>query len=117
MGSDDQVVRPSGSEPATPRRLAVELGNLDMIFSKKATNTLNCRASSTLRFASWVLKNFPAEPISEPNVFLYCKKLKGNKANSLAADQLLQALNFCSGTLGLAVPVVDLRSSKTGPQG
>ena len=92
---------------------AVESGNLDMLFSKKSTNTLICRASSMLRFGSWVVKNFPAETISESMVFLYCKKLRTDKQASSAPDQLLQALNFCSGTIGLSAPVAELRSSRT----
>ena len=92
---------------------AAELGNLDMVFSKKATNTLKCRASAMMRFGGWVVKNFPAEPISESIVFLYCKKLRADKQGSSAPDQLLQALNFCAGTLGLSVPVAELRSSRT----
>ena len=92
---------------------SVELGNLDMIFSKKSTNTLICRASSMLRFGSWVVRSFPAEAISESMVFLYCKKLKTDKQATSAPDQLLQALNFSAGTLGLSVPVSELRSSRT----
>ena len=92
---------------------SVELGNLDMIFSKKSTNALICRASSMLRFGSWVVKNFPAETISESMVFLYCKRLKTDKQATSAPDQLLQALNFSAGTLGLSVPVSELRSSRT----
>ena len=116
----DQVIRliPKLFDPVVLSQIhhedfAVELGNLDMIFSKKATNTLNCRASSMLRFASWVIKSFPAENISEPIVFLYCKKLREDKASTSAPDQLLQALNFCSGTVGLSVPVAALRSART----
>ena len=91
---------------------SVELGNLDMIFSKKATNTLLCRASAMLRFAAWVLRSFPQEDITELIVFLCCKKLRSNKKDSSGPDQLLQALNFCSGTLGLAVPIEQLRSGR-----
>ena len=83
-----------------------------MIFSKKATNTLLCRASAMLRFAAWVLRSFPQEDITEPLVFLYCKKLRSDKKDSSGPDQLLQALNFCSGTLGLAVPIEQLRSGR-----
>ena len=92
---------------------AVELGNLDMLFSKKSTSTLVSRASAMLRFGSWVVKNFPAEAISESMVFLYCKKLRTDKQASSAPDQLLQALNFCSGTIGLSLPLAELRSSRT----
>ena len=65
-----------------------------------------------LRFGSWVLKTFPAEAISEPIVFLYCKRLRTEKKDSSAPDQLLQALNFCSSILGLSVPARELRSAR-----
>ena len=115
----DQVIRnlprlfdPEVLSQVHNENFAVELGNLDMIFSKKATNTLLCRASAMLRFASWVLRSFPQEDITEPLVFLCCKKLRTDRKDSSGPDQLLQALNFCSGTLGLAVPIAQLRSGR-----
>ena len=44
----------------------IELGNLDLRFAKKSTNTLN-RISSLQRFVAWVIKAFPHEPLSEPS--------------------------------------------------
>ena len=115
----DQVIRnlprlfdPEVLSQVHNENFAVELGNLDMIFSEKATNTLLCRASAMLRFASWVLRSFPQEDITEPLVFLYCKKLRTDRKDGSGPDQLLQALNFCSGTLGLAVPIAQLRSGR-----
>ena len=35
-----------------------ELGNLDLIFAKKSTNTLLSRASSVHRFVIWALRHF-----------------------------------------------------------
>ena len=115
----DQIVRlvPELFDPTVLSQLhhedfAIELGNLDLIFSKKSTNTLLCRASSMLRFSSWFLKSFPEEAVSESVLFLYCQKLRKEKKDTSGPDQLLQALNFCSGTLGLSVPISELRSAR-----
>ena len=91
---------------------SVELGNLDLIFSKKSTSALLSRASAMLRFSSWFLRSFPEESVSEPVLFLCCQKLRKEKKDTSGPDQLLQALNFCSGTLGLSVPVSGLRSAR-----
>ena len=53
----------------------VELGNLDLRFAKKSTNSLLSRVSSLQRFAAWKVKCFPHEPLSESIVFLYCQYL------------------------------------------
>ena len=115
----DQVVRllPRLFDPTVLSQLhnedfVVELGNLDLIFSKKSTSTLMSRASSMLRFCSWILRTFPEEVVSEPILFLYCQKLRKEKKDTSGPDQLLQALNFCAGTLGLSVPVAELRSAR-----
>ena len=102
----DQIVRlmPRLFDPTVLSQLhhedfSVELGNLDLIFSKKSTSTLLCRASSMLRFCSWFIRSFPEEAVSEPVLFLYFQKLRKDKKDTSGPDQLLQALNFCSGTL------------------
>ena len=79
----------------------VELGNLDLRFAKKSTNTLLSRVSSLQRFAAWKVKCFPHEPLSESIVFLYCQYLSQKQPDSSALDQLCQALNFADGVLGL----------------
>ena len=85
----DQVVRllPRLFDPTVLSQLhnedfAVELGNLDLIFSKKSTSTLMSRASSMLRFCSWILRTFPEEVVSEPILFLYCQKLRKEKKDT-----------------------------------
>ncbi|CAE7637842.1 unnamed protein product, partial [Symbiodinium microadriaticum] len=90
----------------------VELGNLDLRFAKKSTNTLLSRVSSLQRFAAWKLKCFPHEPLSESVVFLYCEHLKQKQPDSSAPDQLCQALNFTDGVLGLQAPARTLVSSR-----
>ena len=52
-----------------------ELGNFDLRFAKKSTNTLLNRVSSLQRFAAWALRAFPREPLGEALVFLYCQQL------------------------------------------
>ena len=89
-----------------------ELGNLDLIFAKKSTNTLLSRASSVHRFVIWALRHFPQEPLAEPLVFLYCKQEQKKRPEGSAVDQFVQALNFCQGTLGLAEPADTLASSR-----
>ncbi|CAE7708446.1 slc10a7 [Symbiodinium sp. CCMP2592] len=90
----------------------VELGNLDLRFAKKSTNTLLNRVSSLQRLAAWTLKAFPHEPLSEPLVFLYCQHVTSQQPSSSAPDQLCQALNFSEGSLGLQVPAARLVSPK-----
>ena len=65
-----------------------------------------------LRFCSWFIRSFPEEAVSEPVLFLYFQKMRKDKKDTSGPDQLLQAQNFCSGTLGLSVPVSDLRSAR-----
>ena len=89
-----------------------ELGNLDLIFAKKSTNTLLSRASSIHRFVIWALRHFPQEPLAEPLVFLYCKQEQKKRPVGSSVDQFVQALNFCQGTLGLAEPAGNLASSR-----
>ena len=64
----------------------VELGNLDLRFAKKSTNTLLSRVSSLQRFAAWKVKCFPQEPLSESIVFLYCQYLSQKQPDSSALD-------------------------------
>ncbi|CAE7577017.1 unnamed protein product [Symbiodinium sp. CCMP2592] len=90
----------------------VELGNLDLRFAKKSTNTLLNRISSLQRFAAWCLKAFPHEPLSEPLVFLYCQHVTSQQPSSSAPDQLCQALNFSQGCLGLQTPASSLVSPR-----
>ncbi|CAE7939410.1 unnamed protein product [Symbiodinium necroappetens] len=82
-----------------------ELGNLDLRFAKKSTNTLLNRVSSLQRFAAWLLRSFPHEPLSEALVFLYCQNVTSQVTGSSVPDQLSQALNFADGCLGLHVAV------------
>ena len=78
-----------------------ELGNFDLRFAKKSTNTLLNRVSSLQRFAAWALRAFPREPLGEALVFLYCQQFSARQPGSSAPDQLCQALNFAGGVLGL----------------
>ena len=104
-------------QPATVSEIAhensrVELGNLDLRFAKKSTNTLLNRISSLTRFAALRLKAFPHEPLSEPLVFLYCQHVTSQQPSSSVPDQLCQALNFSQGCLGLQVPASNLVSAR-----
>ena len=78
-----------------------ELGNFDLRFAKKSTNTLLNRVSSLQRFAAWALRAFPHEPLGEALVLLYCQQFSARQPGSSAPDQLCQALNFAGGVLGL----------------
>ncbi|CAE7446098.1 Mns1 [Symbiodinium microadriaticum] len=95
----------------------IELGNFDLRFAKKSTNTLESRVSSLRRFefAAWAVKDFPREPLAEPPVFLYCQRLSEKQPASSAPDQFCQALNFTDGTLGLQTSARDPRPGQ--PQG
>ena len=89
-----------------------ELGNLDLRFAKKSTNTLLNRVSSLQRFAAWLLRSFPHEQLSEALVFLYCQHVTAQSSGSSVPDQLSQALNFADGCLSLQVPAADLLSPR-----
>ncbi|CAE7676487.1 unnamed protein product, partial [Symbiodinium microadriaticum] len=89
-----------------------ELGNLDLRFAKKSTNTLLNRVSSLQRFAAWLLRSFPHEPLSEALVFLYCQNVTSQVTGSSVPDQLSQALNFADSCLGLHVPASSLLSQR-----
>ena len=90
----------------------LELGNLDLRFAKKSTNTLLNRVSSLRRFAAWTVKSFPREPLSESLVFLYCQHISRTQPDSSAPDQLCQALNFADGVLVLQAPAKELLSQR-----
>ncbi|CAE7256494.1 unnamed protein product [Symbiodinium natans] len=92
--------------------MQIELGNFDLRFAKKSTNTLLNRVSSLQRFAAWALRSFPHEPLAEALVFLYCQQLSQKQTGSSAPDQLCQALNFAGGTLEFRVPQSDLVSAR-----
>ncbi|CAE7262843.1 URC1, partial [Symbiodinium sp. KB8] len=89
-----------------------ELGNLDLRFAKKSTNTLLNRVSSLQRFAAWLVRSFPHEPLGESLVFLYCQHVTSQSSGSSVPDQLSQALNFADGCLGLQVAAAELLSPR-----
>ena len=123
----DRQLCPSGANFSVPCRtssdqrqsakscmsaVASRLGNLDLRFAKKSTNTLLNRVSSLQRFAAWLLRSFPHEPLSEALVFLYCQNVTSQVTGSSVPDQLSQALNFADGCLGLHVAASSLLSQR-----
>ncbi|OLP99751.1 hypothetical protein AK812_SmicGene17658 [Symbiodinium microadriaticum] len=91
------LFRPETVSEVVHESSRTELGNLDMRFAKKSTNTLLNRVSSLQRFAAWLLRSFPHEPLSEALVFLYCQNVTSQTTGSSVPDQLSQALNFADG--------------------
>ena len=90
----------------------IELGMLDLFFSRKSTNTLNNRASVLRRFAAWMLKHFPSEPVSESILFLFSKDMASKQSDTGVPDQLVQAINFTKGTIKLHLPAEELISAR-----
>ena len=90
----------------------VELGNLEVIFCRKATNTLLSRAGALKKLVVWGVFRFPMEALSEPLLFLFMQELKDKGASASAGHSVLQALAFCHGLLGLAVALDSLRSPR-----
>ena len=79
-----------------------DLGMLEIIFSRKSTNTLNSRCSAVKQFCTWWRQRFPQEALSEGLVFLYVKALREAKGSASGPDSLLGGLAFVHGTLGSA---------------
>ena len=106
------LFRPETVSEVVHESSRTELGNLDLRFAKKSTNTLLNRVSSLQRFAAWLLRSFPHEPLSEALVFLYCQNVTSQTTGSSVPDQLSQALNFADGCLGLHVTASSLLSQR-----
>ena len=77
------------------------MSNLDLVFAKMATNTLLARCGPLLKFARWLLRSFPTEDVTENVVFVYLQSMEKKQPESSGPDQLLKALNFVNGTIGL----------------
>ena len=92
----------------------VELGNLDLRFAKKSTNTLLSRVSSLQRFAAWKLKCFPHEPLSESVVFLYCEHLKQKQPDSSAALSSLELHRRSPRPAGTCADLSQFQSTRSG---
>ena len=95
-------------------QVSKELGNLEVLFCKKSTNTLLNRSYSLKKFVLWCVHRFPLEPLGEPLLFLYLQELQAIQAAASTADQLVStlALAFVHGTLGLRVHIDSLRSHR-----
>ena len=90
----------------------IELGNLEVVFCKKSSNTLLQRAFCLKKFAVWCVHRFPQEGLSEGLLFLYLQELREQAASASAADSLLSALAFTHGTLGLSLHLDVLRTPR-----
>ena len=85
--------------------------HLDLLFSRKSTNTLLLRVQPLMRFVLWARRACPDESPSEQLVWVHCRWLQTTAAPS-SIDILVSSLHFVHGTLGLGVPVADLLSPK-----
>ena len=85
--------------------------HLDMLFSKKSTNTLLTRAHPLTRFVLWKRRTCPDDAVSENVVWMHCRWLQSCAAAS-SIDSLVGSLNFVHGTLGLQLSVQDLLSAR-----
>ena len=85
--------------------------HLDVLFSKKSTNTLLCRAQPLTRFVLWHNKTSPGELLSEAVLWLHCLWLQKCAAAS-SIDSLVCSLNFVHGTLGLCFEVSAILSPR-----
>jgi hypothetical protein len=73
-------------------------------FQRKATATLNSRASALLIFTRWVKVEFQdcsLWPIREPVLYQYLRYLRDSKAPATRAARMVEAVAFCKGTIGL----------------
>ena len=66
-----------------------ELGNLEVVFCKKSTNTLLNRCSSLRKFVLRCVFRFLQEPLSEALLFLYLQELQASQAAASTADLLV----------------------------
>ena len=98
-------------EKLPPKGDEALLEHLDMLFSKKSTNTLLSRAHPLTRFVLWRHRTCPEDMISENLIWLHCRWLQSCAAAS-STDCLVSSLNFVHGTLGLQVAVQELLSAR-----
>eukprot|EP00440_Ansanella_granifera_P050102 gb/GFBE01054301.1/.p1 GENE.gb/GFBE01054301.1/~~gb/GFBE01054301.1/.p1 ORF type:complete len:121 (+),score=33.10 gb/GFBE01054301.1/:1-363(+) len=69
-------------------------GVLEDVFARKATSTMNIRASAMLMYVAWVRKEAPEidpVPISESTMYRYLTHLKETKAPATRANSFMQA--------------------------
>ncbi|OLP90348.1 hypothetical protein AK812_SmicGene28078 [Symbiodinium microadriaticum] len=85
--------------------------HLDLLFSRKSTNTLLLRVQPLMRFVLWARRACPDESPSEQLVWVHCRWLQTTAAPS-SIDIFVSSLHFVHGTLGLGVPVADLLSPR-----
>ena len=85
--------------------------HLDLLFSRKSTNTLLLRVQPLMRFVLWARRACPDESPSEQLVWVHCRWLQTTAAPS-SIDIFVSSLHFVHGTLGLGVPVTDLLSPR-----
>ena len=85
--------------------------HLDVLFSKKSTNTLLTRAQPLTRFVLWRRRTCPEDAVSENLLWMHCRWLQCSAAAS-SIDCLVSSLNFVHGTLGLQVSVQELLSAR-----
>ncbi|CAE7396126.1 zdhhc15 [Symbiodinium sp. CCMP2592] len=85
--------------------------HLDLLFSKKSTNTLLTRASPLTRFVLWRRRTCPEDSFCESVLWLHCRWLQSTAAAS-SIDSFVSSLNFVHGTLGLRVSVQELLSAR-----
>ena len=98
-------------EKLPPKGDEALLEHLDMLFSKKSTNTLLTRAHPLTRFVLWKRRTCPDDAVSENVVWMHCRWLQSCAAAS-SIDSLVSSLNFVHGTLGLQLSVQDLLSAR-----
>ncbi|CAE7690807.1 unnamed protein product, partial [Symbiodinium necroappetens] len=85
--------------------------HLDLLFSRKSTNTLLLRVQPLMRFVLWARRACPDESTSEQLVWVHCRWLQTTAAPS-SIDIFVSSLHFVRGTLGLGVPIADLLSPR-----
>ena len=74
---------------------------LEDLFAGKATQTMNKRASSILRFLKWASqRGFVVLPLQESSVYGYMTWLKTEGAPT-TGQSFVEALRFCHGVIGL----------------
>ncbi|CAE7936028.1 unnamed protein product, partial [Symbiodinium necroappetens] len=85
--------------------------HLDLLFSRKSTNTLLLRVQPLMRFVLWARRACPDESPSEQFVWVHCRWLQTTAAPS-SIDIFVSSLHFVHGTLGLGVPAPPLSTAQ-----
>ena len=72
------------------------------VFAKKATSTLRSRASAMWLLLRWLSASTgSATPLSEDRVYMYASYCRSVGKAATRLEQLLQAIAFCKGLIGL----------------